>query len=618
MINSEHVILCGGLKSKVTGGAAGLELNAWPVAGRPNVRLDIIDLNEKFCRTVPGRFYDLLDIATYVFEGDQMFSRGKLDVDNFGSRWRRHLHYHVPVREPDFWKDAAVAKVLRDTLEFLSDDFYTFDFYPGKGAPQMQEYMTYDKSTTGLQAPEMLMLFSGGLDSLGGAVREIVQNKRHVALVNHQSTGKFGRTYDELMNLLRGKCGPFQPTHLRVEINKKGFEAKDHYQRARSFLYAALGGTVARMLGLRELRFYENGVLSLNLPICGQLVGARATRTTHPRVIAGYQELLSLLAGEKFVVTAPFLWHTKGDVVKEILEANCGELIPLSRSCAHTWQTDNDEPHCGICSQCLDRRVAVLAAHGEAHDPLERYHIDIFTEARPKKEDKILGAGYIERANQIAAMRDSSDFLCRYSEVARVLPFTGLNPGAAVEKIFNLYRKHAAEVKEAVKRLLAQHSLALLERTLPGECLLRSVTESGSVTSTAVAPPSVTAAPANGDGNGAKKGPAVDGILWEGKLGYRPGFDDVWVGNAHYDLRERKKARLCLQYLVEKKAFDAKSARHLLEEIDVYVRKKGDYMPAADIRIDHYFNDETGKLPKLRKELIEAAGRNGRFFLKVE
>ena len=105
--------------------------------------------------------------------------------------------------------------------------------------------MTYDKSTTGLQAPEMVMLFSGGLDSLGGAVREIVQNKQHVALVNHQSTDKFGRTYDELIARLRAKCGVFQPTHLRVEINKKGFEAKDHHQRARSFLYAALGGTVA-------------------------------------------------------------------------------------------------------------------------------------------------------------------------------------------------------------------------------------------------------------------------------------------------------------------------------------------------------------------------------------
>ncbi|MDO8595388.1 MAG: 7-cyano-7-deazaguanine synthase, partial [Sulfuricaulis sp.] len=314
-------------------------------------------------------------------------------------------------------------KALRDSLEFLSDDFYGFSFYPGKGAPEMQGYFKFGHTVAGMQAPELVTLFSGGLDSLGGAIHEIVRNKQHVALVNHQSTDKFGRTYDELLKRLRAKCGVFQPMHLRVEVNKKGIEAKDHYQRARSFLFAALGGTVAMMLGLRELRFYENGVLSLNLPICGQLVGARATRTTHPRVIAGYQDLLTLLAGEKFAVKTPFLWHTKGDVVNEILGADCGSLIPFSRSCAHTWQTDNTEPHCGICSQCLDRRIAMLAAHGEQHDPLDRYGIDVFTQGRPEKEDKILGAGYIERANQVAAMRDSGEFLCRYPEVARVIPF---------------------------------------------------------------------------------------------------------------------------------------------------------------------------------------------------
>lgn len=64
-MDSERIILCGGLKAKGTGAAPGLKLNAWPVAGRTNVRLDILDLNQKFCSTVPGRFYDLLDIATY-------------------------------------------------------------------------------------------------------------------------------------------------------------------------------------------------------------------------------------------------------------------------------------------------------------------------------------------------------------------------------------------------------------------------------------------------------------------------------------------------------------------------------------------------------------------------
>jgi hypothetical protein len=72
-----------------------------------------------------------------------------------------------------------------------------------------------------------------------------------------------------------------------------------------------------------------------------------------------------------------------------------------------------------------------------------------------------------------------------------------------------------------------------------------------------------------------------------------------------------------LAYLVENKAFDAKSARHLVDEIDPYVRKEGDFPRLADIKVDDYFNDRSGKLGELRRGLIASGGRNGRYFLRV-
>ena len=113
-------------------------------------------------------------------------------------------------------------------------------------------------------------------------------------------------------------------------------------------------------------------------------------------------------------------------------------------------------------------------------------------------------------------------------------------------------------------------------------------------------------------------GMGEEGILARGRLRYRPGFEDVWVGDTPFDLRERGKARLCLQYLVEKKAFDASSARHLVDEIDPYVRERGKFPRAAEIKIGHYFNDRRGKLRRLRRELIASAGRNGCYFLRVD
>jgi hypothetical protein len=98
---------------------------------------------------------------------------------------------------------------------------------------------------------------------------------------------------------------------------------------------------------------------------------------------------------------------------------------------------------------------------------------------------------------------------------------------------------------------------------------------------------------------------------------YSPGFNEVWLDGKFFDLRSRRKARACLQYLVEQKAFDENTARHLETEIDPYVRKlSGDLPPPHDIRIHHYFTAPKKRLKKLC-DLIKAVGRNGRYYLKL-
>ncbi|MGO8838317.1 MAG: 7-cyano-7-deazaguanine synthase [Limisphaerales bacterium] len=267
------------------------------------------------------------------------------------------------------------------------------------------------------------MMFSGGLDSLAGAIEEIVVKKRKVALVNHQSTPKFNRRYGELCQRLMEKAGEMRPVHARMTINKSQDLNNEYTQRSRSFLYASLGATVAMMLDLRKLCFYENGVVSLNLPVCAQVVGGRATRTTHPRVLAGFQNLLSLLADEPFTVENPFLWKTKGEVVKIITAAECGLLIERSRSCAHTWENTNEHPHCGVCSQCIDRRFGIIAAKAEAFDPVAQYKVDVFTQSPPKDEDKIMGAAYLEKAIQCENLKEVPQFITDNPEVMRVLRY---------------------------------------------------------------------------------------------------------------------------------------------------------------------------------------------------
>jgi hypothetical protein len=63
----------------------------------------------------------------------------------------------------------------------------------------------------------------------------------------------------------------------------------------------------ARLFGLDRIAFFENGVVSLNLPPVAQVVDARATRTTHPQAMAGFRAIFSELLKKQFDVINPFM-----------------------------------------------------------------------------------------------------------------------------------------------------------------------------------------------------------------------------------------------------------------------------------------------------------------------
>ena len=68
----------------------------------------------------------------------------------------------------------------------------------------------------------------------------------------------------------------------------------------------------ARLFRLDRITFFENGIVSLNLPPLAPVVGARATRVTHPQVLAGFRRVLSEIVGRSFEVANPYRWHDQG------------------------------------------------------------------------------------------------------------------------------------------------------------------------------------------------------------------------------------------------------------------------------------------------------------------
>jgi hypothetical protein len=249
---------------------------------------------------------------------------------------------------------------------------------------------------------------------------------------------------------------------------------RDGTQRSRSFLYTALAAVLSANLGLDRVSFFENGVLSLNLPPSAQVVGARATRTTHPRVLNAFRDLLTLLLGRRFSVENEFLWETKEQVVRVITDAGCGPLIRHSTSCARIRLTSRRQPHCGVCSQCIDRRFAVLAAGATADDPADEYAVDLLTGARPEGVARTMLASYAELASKVKRM-GKTEFYSSFGEAARALRHVNGSAEVAAERVYDLYSRHALSVTGVMDRATGQFAEQLRERSLPESCLLRMI-----------------------------------------------------------------------------------------------------------------------------------------------
>jgi len=457
-----------------------------------NVRVELNDIGRQFNQDLAPALIDLVEIAAIVYAADQMHHRGRDEVETMGASWRRRMKFEIPVRVPSLWRSAPVGDALVELLSFLSEDEYDFTFSQYKNPPALDAYLNFGKLDNG-PPPSSVLLYSGGLDSLGGALDEVVRDQKSVLLVTHLGASTKRERHYTLRDMIRNATAGPAPHFVTVRADKKHRAEREFTQRGRSFLYASFAVAVARMANLNAIRFYENGIVSLNLPLSPQVVGARATRTTHPKVLACMRRFFSLITDSSFNVDNGFLWKTKTDVVGEIVKLGHGAMIEWSTSCTHTRKYRKDKPHCGECSQCIDRRVAVLSSGAGHFEPAERYRHQLLTDARSEGESRIMLASYLETAQQVAEM-DITSFYNRYGEAVRALPYIELPVDEAARQVFELYKKHGKQVVSAIDAAGQAHFAQIRKRSLPETCTLRLVHDPNPNTAAVSAPSAASAA----------------------------------------------------------------------------------------------------------------------------
>jgi 7-cyano-7-deazaguanine synthase in queuosine biosynthesis len=296
---------------------------------------------------------DLLRLAVAVYAADLRVPRKRTE-----DRWTRDLMLYLPVSTVALWSKAAPT--LTRLLDFLSGDRWDVQFRQLDGEPV--------KAAMAPDAVGAVCLFSGGLDSLVGAI-DLLAGGGRVALVSHHGLGDGAKSIQQRVVAALDKEFDGQIVHVPffVHPDRGNTDEGENTMRARSLLFMAVGIAVASVMDTKPtLTIPENGLISLNVPLTGARSGSLSTRTTHPYYISLFRELLATL---KIAVplSLPYRHRTKGEMLAQVKhKAALAATVPLTMSCSHPtvgrYAGKSPGNHCGYCVPCIIRFASLKAA----------------------------------------------------------------------------------------------------------------------------------------------------------------------------------------------------------------------------------------------------------------
>ena len=303
---------------------------------------------------------DFVVLASAVYALDKTILRRSAE-----DGWTRRFSLSIPVSSPERWNDAAPA--LTEALSFLTGDRWNFKFTALSDAiilPQCVSRRQHTEALVALCNINSVCLFSGGVDSLAGAIDELEQSASRLLLVGHHDGDIPGPLKDQrslIEPLRKAYPGRLQQVLLRVGQEPAGSEIT---LRSRSLLFIALGlfGATAIGPGVRLL-IPENGTIALNFPLTPSRRGSCSTRTVHPHYLKTLGRALRGLGIPNSFVN-PLSSKTKGETVQECANPDLiSQLAPMAVSCAKRshrrhWKRRTAQS-CGQCMPCIYRRAAL-------------------------------------------------------------------------------------------------------------------------------------------------------------------------------------------------------------------------------------------------------------------
>ncbi|KIM07165.1 MAG: hypothetical protein KU29_07360 [Sulfurovum sp. FS06-10] len=310
---------------------------------------------------------DILYFTSIIYAIDKLIPRKESD-DN----WSRDIQVTIPVSNSVLWELAK--EDLQNGLNFLTSDNWNISF-----SQLSRKYFKREKDILAINSNiEHICLFSGGLDSLAGAI-DLIHNNDNILLVSHTDGHAANFQHqDGLINKIKDEYkSKNNIKHSYIKVEADTFEDST---RGRSILFHGLAIFHAINFGINKIIAPENGVISINIPLNPSRSCSNSTKTMHPYFIQKIQDALYKL--NIFIeIKNPYLLKTKGEMLIQNENKNLiSQLANLTISCSHAtlrmnwFRTDNN--NCGYCIPCTIRRAAIHKLGSRLDDGLE-YGYDI-------------------------------------------------------------------------------------------------------------------------------------------------------------------------------------------------------------------------------------------------
>ena len=307
--------------------------------------------------------FDLMMLSLAVTAADTFVERNTRAED----AWCRQFKVHLPLLEPDLWQQQR--SLLQETLHFLSGDLWDFEF--SQSDFQIPSKITHRRARKiHIDNHDSVCLFSGGLDSMIGAIDLTQQGKKPV-LVSH-AYPKDREKQDDVYNKLRLTNAKFQVVANPRKVKEIPVDVQ---MRTRSFNFIAFGALIATALSKNHynnqtvnLYIPENGLISINPPLTARRIGSLSTRTTHPFFLGKLNELFVNI-GLPVKLLNPYQFKTKGEMIVDCQNQTLLKKAAVDTVSCGKWKRSGTQ--CGRCVPCLIRRASFNTATYNDNTPYQ-------------------------------------------------------------------------------------------------------------------------------------------------------------------------------------------------------------------------------------------------------